>query len=214
MSALKTFTVCLITAEILAAVTGCATWSKWKNSYIKWFVIYLCLIVVSETCNRLINFKANSGVNYFTLIIVPIEILFINWFFYKILSPNKKWLIMAGTVLYILSWIIEQTVFTGAGYYFRSLSYTAGNLFIAIYIILFFIEFVKSNKIVRYKKVAVFWIVLGMLMFYLGTFPFYGLYNELAKNLNLFYPVAWVAISLNYCMYILFTIAFIWGKPH
>ena len=54
--------------------------------------------------------------------------------------------------------------------------------------------------------------VTGMLLFYLGTFPFYGLYNELAKDLSIFVPVVWVATSLNYLMYIFFTIGFIWGK--
>jgi hypothetical protein len=134
------------------------------------------------------------------------------YFFFKALAKNKRTLIIASITLYLAFWVIENTVFTGKGYYFRSLSYTNGNLFIALYAVLFFIEFINSNKILVYKKLTVFWIVLGILIFYTGTFPFYGLYNELAKNLDIFVPVAWVATSLNYCMYLLFTIGFIWGK--
>jgi hypothetical protein len=214
MISLFQFTKYLLIIEVLAAIAGCITYSKWKNSYLKWFVIYLCVIVISETCSRMIHIKSENGVNYFTLIIVPIEILFMNLFFYKSLSSNRKILIIIGSALYIISWLVENTIFNKADYYFRSLSYTFGNLFIAIYTILYFIEFVNSSKILGYKKSAVFWIVLGMLVFYVGTFPFYGLYNELAKNLDIFYPVAWVAMSLNYCMYLLFTIGFIWGKAH
>jgi hypothetical protein len=214
MFSLFLFTKYLLVPEAIAAIVGCLTYGKWKNSYLKWFVLYLCIIVVSETCNRMINIKSGTGVNYFTLTIVPVELLFINWFFYKTLPPGKKSVVVIGSAVYIISWLMENTFFTGTGYYFRSLSYTAGNLFIVVYTILCFIEFVNSNKILTYKKSVVFWIVLGMLVFYIGTFPFYGLYNELAKNLDIFYPVAWLAISLNYCMYLLFTIGFIWGKPH
>jgi hypothetical protein len=214
MQSLILFTKYLLAVEILAALVGCITCKKWNGSYLKFFVFYLCIIVISESCNRLIDIRTQIGVNYFTIIIVPIEILFMNWFFYKSLSQNKKILIIIGAALYIISWIVENTLFAKSGYYFRSLSYTIGNLFIAIYAMLYFIEFVNSNKVLTYKKSVVFWIVLGILLFYVGTFPFYGLYNELAKKLDIFYPVAWVAISLNYCMYLLFTIGFIWGKAH
>lgn len=214
MSALSQFAKYLIVPETIAAITGCLTWKKWKQSYLKWFVIYLHVIVVCEICNRLDFIQNNASVANVFKYVVPIEVLFINWFFSKAFVFNKRVLIFIGLILYILSWIAENTFLTGTGYFFKSLSYTLGNLFISIYVILFFVEFVKSDKILGYKKMAVFWIVLGMLLFYLGTFPFYGLYNEIVKNRTLFRSVAWVAISLDYCMYLLFTIGFIWGKPH
>lgn len=214
MSPLALYAQNLIIAEALALIAGCITWNKWRHSYLKWFVVYLCVIVVCESCNRLNFIQNNASVADVFKYVVPIEVLFINWFFYKTLSSTKRILIITGAVLYIISWIIEEAVFAGAGYYFRSLSYTVGNLFIAIYTILFFTEFVRSDKIIGYKKLSIFWIVLGMLIFYLGTFPFYGLYNELLKDREFFRSVAWVAMSLNYCMYILFTIGLLWGKPH
>lgn len=214
MSARVQFVKLLLVPETLAAITGLITWKKWEKSYLKWFVIYLCIIVVNETCNRFINIKTSEGVNIFREIVVPIEMMFLNWFFYKTLTPNNRMLVLAGIGLYVISWICENTFFAGEGYYFRSLSYTVGNLFVAVYTILFFINFVKTEAFLQFNKLAVFWIVLGMLVFYLGTFPFFGLYNELAKSKTVWAPAAWTAISLDYCMYILFTIGFLWGKPH
>jgi hypothetical protein len=215
MQFLVLFTKCLLIVEGLAVIAGFITWRKWSNSYLKWFVIYLLIIFIFEVLYWIFFFY-NKGTISLLLheIIIPFEMIFINWLFYKIFNTRNKKLILSGIVFYVLALLLEKTILNNFTYYFQSLSYTVGNLFILIYIILFFVELVNSDKILTFKKLTEFWIVCGLLVFYLGTFPFYGLYNELAKNIDIFMAVAWVATSLNYCMYLLFTIGFIWGKPH
>jgi hypothetical protein len=213
-SALISFSVWLVAAEALAAIAGFITYKKWRRCYLRWFPFYVTLIVMFEAGYYLFRYFGNNTASILMYeIAIPLEMIFINWFFYHTLKKNKK-LIVAGSIIYIIVWLLEKTIFTESDYYFQSLSYTAGNLFILVYLILFFIQLIRSEKLLNFKKLTVFWIALGMLVFYLGTFPFYGLYNELAKNLNIFIPVAWVATSLNYCMYLLFTFGLIWGKPH
>lgn len=213
-STLVLFTKWLVAAETLTAIAGFITWKKWKVHYLKWMPFYLAAISVLEIVNRTLeHYSKYDTANKITGVEVLFEMLFINWFFYKTLAADKRKIIIAGCTVYAISCILERTIFIGTGYYFASLSYTVGNLFILIYLILFFTELVNSDKLLNFKKLAVFWISLGMLVFYMGTFPFYGLYNELAKNLDIFIPVAWAATSLNYSMYLLFTIGLLWGKP-
>jgi|SRR6185436_18949748 len=208
------FTQYLIAAEALAAIAGCLTWNKWKHNYFKWFVIYLLIILIFELSTHfLVFFKMKEEVPFVNQIVASIEILFINWFFYKILIGSKKKIIVVGAAAYITALALEKTLIDTTNYYFDSLSYTVGNLFILVYLILFFIEFANSEKILAFKKQTIFWIALGLLVFYLGTFPFFGLYNELMKNMDIFTTIAWTATALNYSMYILFTIGLIWGKP-
>ncbi len=199
--------------EALAAITGFITWYKWKGSYLKWFPVYLSAITLLEISHRV--FESYSAVNNAYIvyeIVIPLEILFINWFFLKTLNKKNSRLVISGACIYLSSLILEKTLLYDKTYYFQSLSYTIGNLFILVYLIIFFIELVRSKNIFNFKKLTVFWICFAMLIFHLGTFPFYGLYNELGRDLGLFIPVAWFATSLNYCMYTLFTIGFIWGK--
>jgi hypothetical protein len=216
MDYLGVYTKCLIIVEFVAAITSILNWHKWKNSLIKLFAFYLTVITVMETGFYILyHFKHFDKAGLIYEIQAPFEILFIHYFFYKtLINSKKKIIITTGCSIYILSLILEKTLFQNFTYYFQSLSYTIGNLFILVYIILYFIQLVNSDKLTAFYKLTQFWIVGGMLVFYLGTFPFYGLYNELAKNLDIFMTVAWVATSLNYCMYLLFTIGFIWGKPH
>lgn len=211
LDSLILFSRLLILAEAAAAIAGLITWSKWRGTYLKWVPLYLALIVFMELSERLLrNFGEVPAASMIFKVSVVTEILFIHWFFYKTLS---KKIIIAGACIYLLGFLLEHFLIQDHAYYFQSLSYTIGNLFILVYLLMFFIELVKSERILVFKKLTVFWISLGMLVFYLGTFPFYGLYNELAKDLNIFVPLAWISTSLNYSMYLLFTIAFIWGKP-
>jgi hypothetical protein len=214
MDPLAVFMKGLVVVEFLAAIAGFFTWSKWKNSNLKWFPFYLFVITALEFCFYLFyGMKKFDTAGFIKEIQVPIEILFINWFFFKTLTKKLRIIIPAGIIIYIVSLILELTWLKSNTYYFESLSATIGNLCILIYCIIYFIDLVNSDKILFFRKLTVFWLVTGMLVFYLGTFPYYGLYNELGKNENLFISISWVALSLNYCMYLLFTIAFIWGKP-
>ena len=211
LNALILFSRLLILAEAAAAIAGLITWSKWRGTYLKWVPLYLALIVCLELSERLLrNFGQVAVASLILKVSIVTEMLFIHCFFYKTL--NKK-IIIAGACVYLLGFLLENFFIQDELYYFQSLSYTIGNLFILVYLLMFFMELVKSEKILVFKKLTVFWISLGMLVFYLGTFPFYGLYNELSKDLDLFVPLAWISTSLNYSMYLLFTIAFIWGKP-
>ena len=215
MNSLVLFTKCLIIAEVISAIAAFATWKKWRGNYINWFPFYLSALILLEFLNYMFNYyhqKEIVSLVYQTSI--TIEILFVSYFFYKTLSLQKRSITIYGVIAFVIALLLEKTLLKNSSYYFQSLSYTIGTLFILIYLILFFTELVRSKNIFTFNKLTTFWVGLGMLIFYLGTFPFYGLYNELAKNLNLFMPVAWVATFLNYCMYLLFTIGFIWGKPH
>lgn len=215
MDNLGIYIKCVVIVEMIAAIASILNWCKWKNSLIKFFAGYLSVITMLEASFYLFyHFKQFDIAGIIREMQAPFEILFMHYFFYKTLFTKKKIVILTGCLIYITSLILEKTLLQNTIYYFQSLSYTVGNLFILIYIIIYFLQLVKSDKILAFKKLTEFWIVCGMLVFYLGTFPFYGLYNELAKNIDIFMAVAWVATSLNYCMYLLFTIGFIWGKAH
>jgi hypothetical protein len=205
----------LVITEAIATIAGFSNLHKLKDSYLKWVPIYLAIITLLEIGYHLCSyFHKSNAASYIYIVSILIEMFFINWLFYKIFKSRYKKLILTGVIFYVISLLLEKTILSSTTYYFQSLSYTIGNLFILIYIILYFVQLVNSDKILVFKKLTEFWIACGMLVFYLGTFPFYGLYNELAKNIDIFMAVAWVATSLNYCMYLLFTIGFIWGKAH
>jgi hypothetical protein len=217
--------------ELLACVMGFVYWKKIKNTYWKWFPIYLAVIVLLELTGKfLIEFlddpsrsindperyrgtNINAGLyRYFG---IPIQFLFFFWLFWRYFSNKKeyRWP-MIGAAIYVLSWFAEMLLFQKQQFWFMSFSYTIGNIVLLVLIILFFVRFINSENILKYKQSMMFWVCFGLMAFYLVTFPFYALRNTLWKsNRSVFYIYSYVSMGLDYLMYIFFTISFIWGRP-
>jgi hypothetical protein len=91
------------------------------------------------------------------------------------------------------------------------LPWVVGSIFLIITIIFYFIQLLKSDKIIVFHKNLLFWISIGLLLFHTGTLPFaikttsYALLNGIH---NLFL-IIWI---LAIIMYLIFTFGFIWSK--
>ncbi len=204
--------------ELLACVTGFASWRKIKNSYWKFFPLYLALIVVTEITAECIgylggNWKLNADIYYFFGI--PLQFIFFYWLFYKwfVLQSEKRCALL-GTAIYLLTLLADMLFFNQMKFWFSSLSYLVGNIILLILIIIFFLGFINSRHILTYQGNMMFWTCTGLLVFYLGSLPFYGLWNTLARDYPDIFNAYWIIqVLFNYLMYIFFIIAFIWGKP-
>jgi hypothetical protein len=200
--------------ELVACVTGFIYWGKIRASFFKWFPVYLGFIVISESIGEFLRSPAMEKLNraYFNYFEIPVEFLFFFGLFY---STNRfKKLSLVCAALYLLSWFIDLVYFSKLEFVFYSFSYTLGNLLLLILILNYFVQLVTSNNILNFWKDMLFWICTGLLVYYLGTFPYYGLRNTLWKNYtNLYYTYSYIMYILNSLMYLMFTFSFIWGRP-
>lgn len=201
--------------ELLACLTGIVYWQKIKHSYWKWFVVYLALITLLEATGFYIRvgLQQNNIALYYWLI-VPLEFLFFFWLLGKYGNGQvqKKWSLVA-TATYVLCFLIDQIWLQHTQFAFSSFSYCIGNILLLVLIIRFFLTFSTSNDILRYKENGMFWVCLGLLVFYIGSLPFYGLWNTLRNNYPTLFNNYWIVQTvLLYCMYLFFAISFIWGK--
>ncbi len=204
--------------ELGALISGLVHWKKVKQTYWKWFVVYLLVIVLAELSAEyagtvLKEVKLNIIINiYFS---IPLQFIFIYWLFYQRSDPakEKRWPLI-GAGIYIISLLFESLYLKNNKLAFSSISYLTGNVILLLLVFIFLFSFINSNEILYYKKSMMFWVCLGLLFFYLGTLPFFGLWNTLANNYPNVFNVYWmVEVSLNCLMYFLFSIAFIWGNP-
>ena len=215
MSGILIFKESIVFFEALAAITGFITWRKWRNNYFKWFPIYLSVLFLSECAGYFFGlFKNYEALNLlYNFFVIPLEISFICWLFYRSLPGSFKKGIIFLWLIYFISLILDHIFFNNKEYIFKSVSYSFGNMVILILILSYLIRLVLSPDILNFKTNLMFWISCGLLVFYLGTFPYFGLYNLMAKkHMGSFINYTWVMIFLNYIMYILFTLGFIWGK--
>jgi len=199
----------LVSLEAAACIAGFANWRKIRQGYWKWFPVYLLLIVLVElTGIYLVSVMNKPRLNgkmymYFG---IPLQFFFFFWLMAQYLKPYRenKWPLY-GAAIYLLSFIIESGWLKGERFWFSSLSYTVGNMVLLVLILLFFTKFIKSEEILRYRSSTMFWVSVGLLVFYLGSFPFFALRNTLYYEYQDVFKVY---------MYIFFAFAFIWTKPN
>ncbi|NBA87353.1 hypothetical protein GVN16_16380 [Emticicia sp. CRIBPO] len=204
---------------LLSGVAGFVRWKEIKDSYWKWFPVYLIILgLLNLLAFYMIdtkNIKSNQWLVIY--LIIPFEFLFAFWLFLKKAETRpQKTLILTGMGVYLLSFFIEILLKEEMKeLYFLSFSYTMGNIFMLIFILLYFWKLSVSEKILFFYRERMFWVCVGMLFFWLGSLPYYGLFNYMVKNfMNILPAYAWLMLSLNYLMYTLFAVSFIWGKEN
>jgi hypothetical protein len=196
--------------EFLAAIIGFLNWSKIKGNYWQYFPFYLLVLTMSDLVS--IYLPSKSVNIYYTYFIIPLEFLFVFYLFKNNLKYNK--LVWGCITVYIISFLIE-IIYENINQknVFLSVSYSVGNLLLLILILRYFYFLIYSERILSFNTEPMFWVSLGLLLFYLGTFPYYGLYNLLkTKYFDILVSYTWIMIFLNYAMYLLFAASFIWGK--
>ncbi len=214
MQLIDVLKLCLNSFEMLACAAGFANWKKIKGTHYKCIPIYLAFIVAAEFTGKYFTLQEmnSSKIILYDYIVIPTEFLFFLWVFYKEFYPDKT-LPLFSAGIYILCWLLDIFLIADKTFWFLSFSYTVGNIVLVINVLHFFYKLVKSDQILFFKTNIMFWVCCGLLIFYLGTLPFFGLGNTLLKNYkSLYIDYAYTTYVFNCLMYLLFSIGLVWGK--
>ncbi len=138
----------------------------------------------------------------YNFFVVPMEFLFIHFLYYKNLPKYFRATVLSLSVIYLVFWIAEYFFLKHFNWVWLSTSYNAGCITILILGIIYFLQLLKSEKIVVYKKQIFYWVNLGVILFYVGTFPYYAMLKTLYETEpQLFAVLMWWPPLLNYVMY-------------
>ncbi len=190
--------------------------NKVRDNHFKWFAFYLLYIFIADLFGEFMNIMQIHNQWFYACLVIPVEFAFFFWLFYKAsMTKTEKRLPIIFLGIYSMSLIFDFLYFAKHLFPFYSFSYSIGNLLLLILIISFFIQLTNSDLILTYRNNMMFWISIGLLIFYLGSLPYYGLFNEFAfkyVRLNIIYNK--VSKILDCTMYLMFAFSFIWGKPN
>lgn len=202
--------------ELGAGLIGLLYSTKWKKSPFIILPFYLIAISCSEFFGAWLRDTGRTNYyyslyKYFVLILEFITPVFI---YLRSGLLSKKWL---GTIaaIFFLAWLAEVIFLTNSKLPFTSFSYSVGNILLSIIIFMYFRQLISGNQLLAFKRDPYFWYATGLLIFYLGSFPFYLLFNTLAIKFykDIYLPYNLIVIFLNLTMYTLFSAMFIWTKP-
>lgn len=205
----------VVFSELISFVVG--IYFIKKNTPIHWklFPCYLGIIVLVEILAWYFNHQKLYDLNvYLYRFLDPFLFIFLFVLYDKILKINRKHLIVAlFSLMYIICWILEYYILPKARFASMSMSFSAGSLLLLILILIYFYRLIYSEKILFFYHQQAFWVSLGILVYYLGSFPFYGLFNVLIQKYQSLYLIYLQSVLvLSSLMYFLFAASFIWGK--
>lgn len=198
---------------VIAAILGVFHFLQVKDSYWKWFVFYLIFIAVAELFSGiLLKSYPYLRKHYYDFFIIPIEFLFYYWLFAKKSLQNDK-LFKISCIVYLIFFVIHLFILDAVRS-ISAMSYTVGVFFLAIMVYLEFMKQIKSDEILNYQSNKMFYVNIGVLLFYVGTLPFFAFDKLLYENNYVVWDwyKTFFLLSVN-VMYLLFSASFIWGKP-
>ncbi|WP_231462870.1 hypothetical protein [Pedobacter sp. Leaf132] len=197
--------------EGLAAIIALLNYASLKNQYWRFFIYYLVIIFLSEIIGKWGGlYFSFSKAKYYNYLIIPFQFIFFYWL-YAIKCFNSKVLFYSCSTIYFSSFLVSELFFRESKIYF-SFNYTLGCLLLMFLVLKEYYNQVNSINILNFHKNKMFYINLGVTLFYIGTLPFFTFYSLLKD-----YSTIW-DIYYNYflisgvVMYLLFSISFIWGK--
>lgn len=154
----------------------------------------------------ILEYKKEYNIIYH--IYIPIEYAFISYFFYLNNNKIKKYIEISIPLFILISGLISGIVISITD--FPGLNFNLSGLLLILWSVITLFS-VPPTANISITKLPVFWICIGILVFHAGIFFFNGVYEYIQqKNSLLAQQLHRLTIkSLNYIMYICFSIAFI-----
>lgn len=207
----KFFLQIMYSGEGIAALTSIIYFNRVKKQYWKYFALYLITIFLCESAvkwgEKPLHINRVLFYNYF---VMPLQFIFFYWLYAK-KSLKKTKLFYTFSATHLLSYIPSLLFFPDNKIVF-SFNYTFGCLFLMILVIMEYYKQVNSSEILKFSTNKMFYINLGVTLFYIGTLPFMTFMSLLWQYRNIWdLYFAYFQVS-GAVMYILFAISFIWGK--
>lgn len=207
------FVYLLLFCEGMASLVSLIYWKRNENNEMKYFSLYLTFIFLSEVFGHITQKLLLNNINqmYFEYFVIPLEFLFFFWLYStQAKSKFQKKIIYSFAIIYILLFLLDFILAKNLQL-FLSISYMVGIFLSFLVTFNYLYQNIKEGDLNN----PYIYISIGLIIFYIGTFPFYGIKNYLWTHYRIIGHNYWyVTIILNCIMYCLFTISFLCKNKH
>lgn len=185
----------------------------YKNTALKFLPLILLVTLITE---RVGKYLGNIGDVPHNLALFNIyNFVYFSFFFYIFMKmiPNDRFkkYIKLGTVIFWL-FFISDLVFTGIFNNSFARTYIAGSGILIFCIILYYINILQSSLVLLIKNDLLFWISVGLFLFYIGYIPIKIIKTYFYQATEFFSVLLVIQFSLIIVMYLCFLIGFLWMK--
>lgn len=195
--------------QLVTVIVGSFYFYKYKKTYLKYFLIVLWYVAINDLLGFFLknnHYQVEILYNIYYLVVFNyLMFLFRNY----VSNLNHKRLILILIYIYTTSFIING-FFENYLSQFATIPYIVGASFVIASIIFYYIDVLNSEKVLYVNKNLLFWISMGVLIYYSGNIPFKIVRNYAQELRDV--SVEFLALFiLSIVMYICFIIGFIWS---
>ncbi len=203
----------IIVLQFITAIIGSIYYYKFKNTVLKYFLVLLWYTSINDVFGLLYQSYNNASSNYFIYNIYQIIRFIIILFIYKVYIESRisKKIISFFIIAYCLSVVINFFVESFWDEYFLN-TFIIGATFIAISVLLFMFEILRTEKVLYISESLIFWISSAYLIYFVPNIPFY-IVRKYYSDSNTVPYIFIVNYFLLLSYYIIHIIGFIWSKP-
>lgn len=201
-----------VVLEGLAAVIAIVFYRKYKHTALRFFPLILAYVFLNEIVADLIYSYLGGKINLLYTIYNVIFFLFFYYVFWNFVKkPGFRKLIKFATIIYVLACFVNP--------FYKDIidtpqlfSYTVGACLLIFCIILYYIEILSTDRILLINQELLFWISIGLLLFYVGYLPIKLTRHYSASDANEFITLRVVQFILIIIMNGCFIFGFLWTK--
>lgn len=206
---------CMGLSEGIAALASILYFKSIKKSHYLYFSLFLIFIFCCEMFGKFADqYVSYSKISFFNYFVIPLEFIFFYWL-YAWKSLNKKNLFFIFTSLYLLSFIPHELYFNVLkNKVIYSFTYTFGSFLLMFLVVMEYYKQINSDNILHFAKNRMFYINIGVTLFYIGTLPFWAFYFQLYEHREIWDIYFSYFLISGIMMYLLFASSFIWGKQN
>ncbi|MCT8340858.1 hypothetical protein MG296_12395 [Flavobacteriaceae bacterium TK19130] len=205
------FQYVVLAFEGIAALTAILFYKNYKHTVLKYLPWLLTYVILNELFGRQVyEWFGNNIVLYNVYnIIYYLYFYFVFWNVSR-RSDFRNW-IVASIAVYCTASFINPFISD-----FRTqtqlLAYILGACILIFCIILYYIELLSSSKILNIKRELLFWISVGLLLFYVGYIPIKLTRHYFTSSVDLYVTLLNVQRILVIIMNSCFIIGFVWTR--
>lgn len=171
-------------------------YSKYKDyTFYKYFILYFLVIVI-------VDLLAEFCITGYTIDLYNVYTFFefnsIALIYYHLIKQKTRLKILKSLALFFNIVYLLSIFFDFYVLYTVPLEGVVNSIFV----ILFFIELLNSDRILNYKKLFSFWMSVSFLIFYLTSVPFWSLYYSSIFNTRDMFPIIYYLATVYQLIFI------------
>jgi hypothetical protein len=196
-----------VAAVVIAFLSSLLSFRLDLSAHLKTFSLLLALTVLTELTADILNYKRINNwwlYNLFMLIEFPAYA----WFYLQVIRKKRlRRILWFFLLIFPIFWAV--LIWKSGLRNWNGAIITVGSFFSVLFALMYYHRIITSPDILTLRTLPEFWIATGMLIFYLGSFAFFGMMNFILKHPEVAARLITIYQILDILMYCLFSYGFL-----